>query len=627
MGRKIVKAIDNEAAKKAVIWTRVSSREQEEGYSLDAQKDRSTTYCRAKGLEILAVFEIVESSTRGTREQFYEMINFVKRQKSCIALVCDKVDRLQRSFREVPVLEELRKSRKIELHFVTEGQMLNAKSNSSQIMSYQCFVMMAESYTNNISDNVCRSLEEMRKKGKWAHHAPVGYKNVRDANGNSDIVLDEDNHFIITRLFKEFSIGTYNLEQITRKAADFGLKMKTSKKLHKQTIRGILSNRFYVGEMYSGGQYYPHCYPRLTDSYTFERCQEILEGKANHKVQKHEYVFKGLVRCKNCGGVVSTDINVHSAKKKGGEKIVYKYLFCPQCGGYRTREENGVEKVKEALKTLKNMPKSVVEKLVACLDEEIYKDHKMEIEAKKALDRQIAGFAEKESRLIVLFTEGSITQDLYTKKLTEYRQDKKKLEERLTDYSHLTKQGLITLKYLAGLLLMSDQIWNFLNNDKKQQVLKLLCSEILLNGKNVDISIRKPILALAKIGSCQVWLGWLDSNQRMTIPKTVALPLGDTPRKSCFMYRCAFETAEVYLCHIFHFGKSFFITLKMPTSRVGISPKKDRPPLIRELKQPQSDSLIMIKGEHRYSDDLALTLLINHGFLARNVNSPPQPGN
>ena len=627
MGRKIVKAIDNEAAKKAVIWTRVSSREQEEGYSLDAQKDRSTTYCRAKGLEILAVFEIVESSTRGTREQFYEMINFVKRQKSCIALVCDKVDRLQRSFREVPVLEELRKSRKIELHFVTEGQMLNAKSNSSQIMSYQCFVMMAESYTNNISDNVCRSLEEMRKKGKWAHHAPVGYKNVRDANGNSDIVLDEDNHFIITRLFKEFSIGTYNLEQITRKAADFGLKMKTSKKLHKQTIRGILSNRFYIGEMYSGGQYYPHCYPRLTDSYTFERCQEILEGKANHKEQKHEYVFKGLVRCKNCGGVVSTDINVHSAKKKGGEKIVYKYLFCPQCGGYRTREENGVEKVREALKTLKNMPKSVVEKLVACLDEEIYKDHKMEIEAKKALDRQIAGFAEKESRLIDLFTGGSITQDLYTKKLTEYRQDKKKLEERLTDYSHLTKQGLITLKYLAGLLLMSDQIWNFLNNDKKQQVLKLLCSEILLDGKNVDISIRKPILALAKIGSCQVWLGWLDSNQRMTIPKTVALPLGDTPRKSCFMYRCAFETAEVYLCHIFHFGKSFFITLKMPTSRVGISPKKDRPPLIRELKQPQSDSLIMIKGEHRYSDDLALTLLINHGFLARNVNSPPQPGN
>ena len=25
------------------------------------------------------------------------------------------------------------------------------------------------------------------------------------------------------------------------------------------------------------------------------------------------------------------------------------------------------------------------------------------------------------------------------------------------------------------------------------------------------------------------WLGWLDSNQRMAVPKTAALPLGDTP--------------------------------------------------------------------------------------------------
>ena len=70
----------------------------------------------------------------------------------------------------------------------------------------------------------------------------------------------------------------------------------------------------------------------------------------------------------------------------------------------------------------------------------------------------------------------------------------------------MTKQGLITLKSLACLVLMSDRIWDFLNNDKKQRILKLLCSEILLDGKNVVISIRKPISALAKIGSCQIWL-------------------------------------------------------------------------------------------------------------------------
>lgn len=34
----------------------------------------------------------------------------------------------------------------------------------------------------------------------------------------------------------------------------------------------------------------------------------------------------------------------------------------------------------------------------------------------------------------------------------------------------------------------------------------MLCSEILLDSKNVFISIRKTILALAKIGSCK--FGW-----------------------------------------------------------------------------------------------------------------------
>jgi hypothetical protein len=86
------------------------------------------------------------------------------------------------------------------------------------------------------------------------------------------------------------------------------------------------------------------------------------------------------------------------------------------------------------------------------------------------------------------------------------------------------------------------------------------------------------------------------------------------------MYRCAFETAEVYLCHIFHFGKSFFITLKMPTSRVGISPKKDRPPLIRELKQPQPDGLIIIKSERHYSNALAFTSLRKQCFFGKECN-------
>lgn len=87
-------------ATKAVILARVSTDEQEKGYSIDAQLHRLKEYCARKELEVIESFTVVESSTRGERKQFHEMMTFVKRQKQCIAVVADKVDRVQRSFKE-----------------------------------------------------------------------------------------------------------------------------------------------------------------------------------------------------------------------------------------------------------------------------------------------------------------------------------------------------------------------------------------------------------------------------------------------------------------------------------------------------------------------------------------------
>ena len=164
---------------KAVILARVSTKEQEEGHSIDAQINRLRNYCERKELEVIKEFVLIESSTRGERPDFYKMIDFIKTQNQKIALVCDKVDRLQRSFAEVPILEALRRSGKLVLHFNVEGQLLDENANSSQIMAYQMFVMMAESFTNSISDNVKRSFEKKLQEGTILGVAPIGYMNVR----------------------------------------------------------------------------------------------------------------------------------------------------------------------------------------------------------------------------------------------------------------------------------------------------------------------------------------------------------------------------------------------------------------------------------------------------------------
>ena len=90
-------------ARQAVILARVSTREQEEGYSIDAQKYRLEEYCKRNDLEVIKVFEIIESSTKGDREKFKQMLQFAKRQKGTTAVVADKVDRAQRRLSEIPL--------------------------------------------------------------------------------------------------------------------------------------------------------------------------------------------------------------------------------------------------------------------------------------------------------------------------------------------------------------------------------------------------------------------------------------------------------------------------------------------------------------------------------------------
>jgi DNA invertase Pin-like site-specific DNA recombinase len=59
--RKKTTHTDLKRASKAVILARVSSKEQEEGHSIEAQKHRLETYCQRNNLQILKVFELVES--------------------------------------------------------------------------------------------------------------------------------------------------------------------------------------------------------------------------------------------------------------------------------------------------------------------------------------------------------------------------------------------------------------------------------------------------------------------------------------------------------------------------------------------------------------------------------------
>jgi len=237
-------------ATKAILLARVSSKEQEEGYSIDAQKHRLQEYCLRKNLEILKIFEFSESSTVGNRKKFQETIDFAKKQKEVVAIVSDKVDRLQRSYKETPLLNDLIERGKIELHFYTENCILHKYSTSQDRMVWNMFVMMAQNYVDSLRDNVNRSIAEKLRQGEWISIAPIGYLHITSNNsrdrGKGKIVIDQVRALLIKKLFEAYAAGDYTLPKLLKKTKEWGLRNSRGNQgnLCQSHLHSIITNPF-----------------------------------------------------------------------------------------------------------------------------------------------------------------------------------------------------------------------------------------------------------------------------------------------------------------------------------------------------------------------------------------------
>jgi DNA invertase Pin-like site-specific DNA recombinase len=255
---------------KAIIFARVSTQKQvQEGHSLSAQVSRLQEYCKQKNLEAIKEFSIAESLTTRDKRPFNEMINFIKQQKEPIALVVDAVDRLQRSFKELPVIDELIQKENIEIHFYKENFVLNKNSSGTNMLRWDMSVLFANSYVSALSDNVKRGIQSKLQKGEWIGKAPFGYKNITLENGKKDIAIDEVKSLIVKEIFDLYSIGK-SLSDISEKLG-----------LSKNIVDRIVSSTFYSGEMQVNGKYYKHKYPTIIEKEVFDKCQKVRKNRKN----------------------------------------------------------------------------------------------------------------------------------------------------------------------------------------------------------------------------------------------------------------------------------------------------------------------------------------------------------
>lgn len=497
--------------KNAIILARVSSKEQEEGHSLDAQLSNLNLYAERKGLSVIKVFRIIESSTKGHRPEFDAMINFIKGRKDRVALIVDTVDRLQRSFRETPLLNDLMQQDKLELHFVKEGNVLTKDANSSQRLMWNMGVVMSQSYTDQLSDNVKRSIRHKTQNGEWNGIAPIGYLNAEDpVTGKNTVILDRERAFLVKRAFTEYSTGAYSITELHKKATQWGLITRKGSPVALPSFHKMLQNPFYYGIMKVKGGSYAHKYPPIIDKALFDACERIRLGNGIRKAPrqtKEEYVLRGLLTCAVSGRKVTCD------RKKGR----YVYMICrdPANPGKKmnVKEEAVLEQVSEVFRSLE-IPASVLGTTLDYIRQTHEAQTAYHRQAIQRLHQESESIDQKLNRLLDAYLDGtgSITKDIYAQKHQELRQRQldiaRELEQHHTGNDSF-KTALVTLVTLAS---KAAELFECSNIDEKRQLIGFVFSNLQLKGSRLSYSLKKPFDLFVNVGADKEWRARRDSN-------------------------------------------------------------------------------------------------------------------
>ena len=492
--------------KKAIILARVSTEEQD---SNEAQSERLKKFAADKGFDKPKIYEIEESSSKADRKKFQAILDTIEKSKDTVHLFVDTIDRLQRSFKESVILDDMRKAGKVEIYFFRENLHLHKESNSSDLIRWDMGVMFARSYVLQLSDNVKRKFEQMLRTGKWIGQPRLGYQTIEDNNGDRHFVLDPKVAPLVRRAFELYASGKYSVKTLREQLTKDGLRTRNGKKIAPSAVNRLLRDPFYHGIMVSKGKEYEHRYDCIVSKDLFNKCQKVLDSyrKLPFKKQAKPFVFKGLLRCKRCGCAISPEL------KKGK----YVYYSCTNYKGMCKRvfvpEPELLEPVYEMLESLQ-LPQNKIDYIVAGLRKSNEAKTTYHDQAIKALDSEYMKVQKMLDNLLEMKLQDadSITPDEYAKKQKELKERQHELNIQKESHTKADEDYHITASMLLDLAKRAKSIFKSSEVAEKQQILKYLLQNSTLNGRKLEFTMRSPFNLIADAKHQPIGLRRQDSN-------------------------------------------------------------------------------------------------------------------
>jgi site-specific DNA recombinase len=481
-------------------YTRISTDEDRQPFSLGAQAERLDAYARSQdGWRITRAFSDQASGATLEREGLQRALSEASAGVYELLLVY-RVDRLSRNVRQLAQLAEDLDRAGVALRSATEP--FDTSSAAGRMM-LQMLGVFAEFERTTIVERITAGMERAASQGRWVvGRVPYGY--VREAKTKLIQPLPAQAE-VVRRVFSLYTERQMGAAEIAKRLNAEGHAPATGVPFSARSVIRLLSNPIYTGRIGYKGATYPGLHDPIVEREAFDAAQRILAERGDSQALKRghpsEFLLSGLIRCGRCRrAFVGT--SAHGRTKR------YRYYTCSTRYRYGTAscdaerlsgdelEEAVLEQVAEVFADT-----TLVAEAIAQADAAERRGGEESAQRLAAVRQELAAARRGLDRYFAAFEEGSLSPADCGERIAHLKARIEALESEeasLAQDASEEAQEPVTAEEIAG---WARDLRELLENGSAQQrkeLLRKLVKELKVTGsRRVEPTYKVPALVRA----------------------------------------------------------------------------------------------------------------------------------
>ena len=307
--------------RRVALYTRISTDEANQPYSLGAQSDRLEAFVASQpDWKVTARYEDHASGKSLERPALHTARREAQTGAFDLLLVF-RVDRLSRNLGQLAALiEELEHAG---VAFQSLSEPFDTTTPAGRMM-LQMLGVFAEFERASIIERISAGMERKARRGEWTVGTyPYGYR--RDANA-AGLRIDMAVAQVVRDIFERYVTGRQGSGRIAEWLNGRGLRTNRGGLWSRASVLNLLANRVYIGEVPYGGIWHQGQHEAIVEAAIFEQAQRLRAVRARTPAARRSnaspFLLSGLrFVCDRCGGpLVGTAAHNRSRR--------YEYYTC-----------------------------------------------------------------------------------------------------------------------------------------------------------------------------------------------------------------------------------------------------------------------------------------------------------